>query len=123
MAEIVISQQWLNSLTSYLNDLQTEAVQRAERSVEYLHSQVQQKARDIPGWEGLADEIEVWSADGMLHIGVSNKEFISQAWVLEYGDEHNSPTPLFRTLTDQVGLTNEFARTQASARYGPGNVS
>ena len=123
MAEIVISQQWLNSLTSYLNNLQAESVQRAEQAVEYLHSQAQQRARDIPGWEDLADEIEVWSADGLLHIGVSNKEFISQAWVLEYGDEHNAPSPLFRSLTDQVGLTNEFARTQATARYGSGNVT
>ena len=37
---------------------------------------------------------------------------------MEYGDETHPPNSLFRTLTDQVGLTNENARTAAIARYG-----
>ena len=123
MAGVVISQQWLNSLTSYLNNLQNEATSRAENAVNYMRERTQDKARETPGWEALADEITTWSADGVLHIGVSNEEFISQAWVLEYGDEHNRPNPLIRTLTDQVGLTNEHARSQAAIHYGAGNVS
>lgn len=123
MAEIVISQQWLDSLTTYLNDLQTESVRRAESAVQYFEGQSRQKARDTPGWEELADSVETWSADGLLYIGVSSKEYVSQAWVLEYGDEHNAPNPVIRNLTEQVGLTNEFARNQATARYGTDNVS
>jgi hypothetical protein len=59
----------------------------------------------------------MWSEDGMLHIGVSNEQYTSEAWVLEYGDEHNAPNPLFRTLSEQVAQTNEFAQTAVSARY------
>lgn len=123
MAEIVISQQWLDSLSRYLNDLQDEAVQRAESAVQMLQDKAREKARHTPGWDALADEINVWSADGLLHIGVSNEEFLSQAWVLEYGDQHHAPNPLLRTLRDEVDQVNEHAVTAASVRYGRANVS
>lgn len=123
MAEIVISQQWLDSLSRYLNDLQGEAVRRAEGAIQMLQDEVREKARHTPGWESLADEINVWSQDGMLHIGVSNKEYVSQAWVLEYGDENHAPNPLLRTLGDQADIVNEHAFTEASVRYGRANVS
>ena len=118
MAQAGISQNWLNNLTRYANGLQQEAQADAEENIRQLHESVVEKARQTPGWERLADHIEVWSQDGQLHVGIRNQEFVSEAWAMEYGDEQHAPNPLFRTLTDQVSLVNENARTAAIARYG-----
>src|SRR4051812_42892640 len=111
MARAGISQGWLNNLTRYLNGLHAEAIQRAESSVRFFENEVREKARHTPGWTDLADEINVWSQDGRLWIGINNDRFTSEAWALEYGDKDNTPNSMFRTLTDQVRLTNEHART------------
>lgn len=113
-----ISQNWLNNLTRYANGLQQDAQAAAEANIEQLHRSVVEKARQTPGWERLAEHIEVWSQDGKLFVGVRHAEFASEAWTMEYGDEQHAPNPLFRTLTDQVSLVNENARTAAIARYG-----
>ena len=122
MAQVGISQHWLDSFTRYVDRLQQESIERANDTVQYFHQQVQQKARETPGWEAMADEIEVWSQDGMLYVGIRNKAYVSEAWLIEYGDQENAPNSLFRTLTNQVGLTNEYARSSAIARYGASKV-
>lgn len=118
MAQVGISQNWLNNLTRYANGLQQQAQFEAEQNMRQLHEAAVARARETPGWERLADHIEVWSQDGKLHVGIRKQEFISEAWAMEYGDEQHAPSPLFRTLTDQVSLINENARTAAIARYG-----
>jgi hypothetical protein len=122
MAQVRIGQQWLNNLTRYLNGLHAESIQRADSSIRFFEDAVKEKARHTPGWTDLADEIQVWSQDGKLWIGINNQQFTSEAWALEYGDRDNAPNSMFRTLTDQVRLTNEHARTSAISRYGVNNV-
>jgi hypothetical protein len=120
MANIRISQQWLDNLSRYLDDVEDNAYESAEDNVAFLQQQVVDKAANTPGWEQLANEIEVWSQDGQLWVGIRNKAYVSEAWLLEYGNEENAPNVLFRALGEQVGQTNEFATTSAIARYGAG---
>jgi hypothetical protein len=122
MAQVGISQHWLDSFTRYVDRLQQESIERASDTVRYFHEQVQDKARNTPGWEAMADEIEVWSQDGMLYVGIRNKAYVSEAWLIEYGDQESAPNSLSRRLTEQVGLTNEYSRTSAIARYGASQV-
>lgn len=118
MATIAIRQQWLDALTRYVDGVQAGAAQRAADTVNYFHNQVVSRAQATPGWQDLADKITVWSEDGLLFIGVTAQDYVSQAWALEYGDADHEPNSLFRTLTSEVALTNSFARTAAQARYG-----
>ena len=74
----------------------------ATKASAFLHERVVAKARLDPQWAPLADHIEVWSQDGKLVVGVRDQEFGSQAFALEYGDEVRPPTPLFRTLTEDM---------------------
>jgi hypothetical protein len=118
MANIAISQQWLDSLSRYVEGVQTEATQRSEAVINYFHERVVERARETPGWEDLADQITVWSEDGLLYIGVTSQDYVSQAWAVEYGDADHTPNALFRALTSEVSLANAYARTAAQARYG-----
>ena len=123
MDSIRIGQEWLDNLSRYVTDLEDDGYEAAEENVRFFHEQVVEKARNTVGWEHLADEIEVWSDDGQLWVGLRNKAYVSEAWLIEYGDEENAPNSLFRTLLSQVGLTNENASASAIARYGAGRVS
>lgn len=118
-----ISQSWLDNLSRYIDRLQQQSVERAHDTVRFMHEAVVEKAQATPGWEGMAGEIEVWSEDGKLWVGIRNKAYVSEAWLIEYGDQENAPNSLFRTLTDQVSLTNEHARTSAIAQYGASRVA
>ena len=63
-----------------------------------IQERVRERARQDEHWASLADDIHVWSQDGMLVIGVNDQELVSQAMLLEYGDETTPPSPLFRTM-------------------------
>jgi hypothetical protein len=89
-------------LAAYTQRLQEEAQAAAQKASSFLHERVIAKARLDPQWSSLADNIEVWSQDGRLVVGVRNQEFRSQAFALEYGDEVRPPTPLFRTLNEDM---------------------
>lgn len=119
---IGITQQWLDALQSYVNGLQAEATQRSEQAVAFLHEQVTDHARQTPEWSELADDLTVWSQDGMLFIGLQDEAYVSQAWAIEYGDEVRPPNPFFRNLGNDFRTTNEYLTEQAQIRYGPMNV-
>jgi hypothetical protein len=123
MATIGLNQQWFNTLVRYTEGLQTDAMRTADSAVNFLQETVRDKARDTPGWSELADDIEVWSADGKLWIGVRNTALISEASLLEYGDEESAPNPLLRTLTAEFRQTGEMMRNQMTADYGPGKLT
>jgi hypothetical protein len=106
MAEL--SPEWVSSLHDYLQDFKEEAYLGAGRAAETLLEQTREEARSRPGWDTLADNIEVWSEDGELIIGVHDNALTSQAFALEYGDENNAPNPLFRKINhivDEAGQT------------------
>jgi hypothetical protein len=98
----VLGQQWFDALTRYVEGLQQETLRAAQNAVEFLHTQVQERAALDPDWSELADDITVWSQDGKLWIGINNLDLVSQAFALEYGDEVRPPNALFRTLTGEI---------------------
>ncbi len=103
MATFEFTHDWVTELDNYVTRLQSEALAAATKATYYLHDTVVQRAmRDPDGWSMLADNIEVWSQDGYLVIGVRNEDMVSQAFALEYGDEVKPPNPLFRTMNPNI---------------------
>jgi hypothetical protein len=123
MATIGLNQQWFDTLVRYTQGLQADAMRTADNAVNFLQQRVRDKARDTEGWAEIADDIEVWSSDGKLWIGVRNTALISTAFLLEYGDENREPSPLLRTLTGEFRQTGEMMKNQMVADYGPGQLS
>lgn len=98
-------------LQRYAQRAQEEASLAALKAASYLQERVRQRAREDDQWAALADNIEVWSQDGQLVIGIHDQLLSSQAFQLEFGDETTPPSPLFRTMgPDQEaaqGIMNE----------------
>ena len=105
-------------LAAYTRRLQEAATAAASEASTFLHERVVAKARLDPQWAPLADNIEVWSKDGQLIVGVRDREFRSQAFALEYGDEVRPPTPLFRTLTEDVREASDVMTERMGTTMG-----
>jgi hypothetical protein len=88
--------------------LRRQAIEATEQAARRLEVTARERARQIPEWASLADDIRVWSQDGMLVIGMAHNDRVSQAMLLEYGDETRPPSPLFRSL----GADMRFAHQQ-----------
>lgn len=97
----MVRQEWLDALDAYAEGLQASTEAASVEASVFLHQKVVDKARANPDWVSLADNIEMWSEDGRLIIGVRNLAYTSQAFDLEYGDEVRPPIPLFRTLAEE----------------------
>jgi len=82
----------------YARRAQEEAELAAAKAAVFLQDRMQQRAREDEQWSALADNIEVWSQDGRLVIGIHDQLLASQAFQLEFGDETTPPSPLFRTM-------------------------
>lgn len=100
----------------YVQRAQEEAQFAAVKAAAYLYERTVQRAREDEQWSQLADSIEVWSQDGQLVIGVHDQMLVSQAFLLEFGDEHTPPSPLFRTM----GPDQEAAQGMMNQSYAEG---
>lgn len=107
-------------LVAYTERLQTEATKAAESASAFIHERVVARARMDPAWSTVADNIEVWSQDGQLVIGVRDNEMRSQAFALEYGDEVRPPSPLFRTLAQDMRDAGDLMRGHMESKFGYG---
>jgi hypothetical protein len=105
-------------LNAYTERLQQEAIEAAQQAVSFIHERVVAKARLNDDWAPIADNIEVWSQDGRLVIGVKDNEFRSQAFALEYGDEVRPPSPLFRTLNGELREAGDLMRDHMESVFG-----
>jgi hypothetical protein len=123
MAEIVFPSTLTVQLNAYGQRLQEEAQVAADKAISFLHERVVSKARQDPQWSSLADNIEVWSQDGRLIVGIRDNEMRSQAFALEYGDEVRPPTPLFRTLTADIREASQVYDEHMTNAFGPGNLT
>lgn len=123
MAEIVFPSTLTVQLNAYGQRLQEEAQVAADKATAFLHDRVVSKARMQPEWSSLADSIEVWSQDGQLVIGVRDNEMRSQAFALEYGDEVRPPTPLFRTLTEDIRAASAVYDEHMTSVFGYGRLT
>jgi hypothetical protein len=122
MAEIVFPSTLTAQLSAYGQRLQDEATLAAEKASKFIHERVVAKARLDPQWTMLADNIEVWSADGQFVVGVRDNVMRSQAFALEYGDEVRPPTPLFRTLTEDLREASQIADEHMTNAFGQGGM-
>lgn len=123
MATIGLNEQWFDTLVRYTEGLQADALRTADSAVTSLQEMVRTKARDTEGWSRLADDIEVWSLDGKLWIGVRNTSLVSEAHLLEFGDGEHGPRPLLRTLSTEFRQTGQMMKSQMEADYGPGKLT
>jgi hypothetical protein len=89
-------------LDEYVQGFKDEASLAADAAAEHLREATRAEARRRPGWDTMADSIEVWAQDGEMVVGVLDNALTSQAFALEYGDETSPPNPLFRTLGSVV---------------------
>lgn len=92
-----------------------------QKAMAVMQERVQSRARQDEHWASLADDIMVWSQDGMLVIGVNNQDRVSQAMLLEYGDETTAPSPLFRTAQPDARAAYAAASDYMQAAFGPGS--
>lgn len=107
-------------ITRYVQRLALEANMAQQKAAFVMQERMQERARKDEQWASLADDITVWSKDGMLVIGVNQQELVSQAMLLEYGDEVTPPTPLFRTAQGDNRAAYEAASQHMAAAFGPG---
>lgn len=107
-------------ISRYAQRLALEANAAQAKAIAVMERRVQDRARMDDQWASLADDISVWSQDGMLVIGVNNQERVSQAMLLEYGDEVTPPSPLFRTAQSDARAAYAAAGEHMEAAFGPG---
>jgi hypothetical protein len=123
MVQVVFPSSMTLQLNAYGERLQAEAQVAADKATAFLHDRVVTKAQMSPGWSALADHIEVWSQDGQLVVGVRDNEFRSQAHALEYGDEVRPPTPLFRTLSEDMREASDVYDAHMTSVFGYGRLT
>jgi len=123
MAEIVFPSTMTVQLAAYGERLQTQAQEAADKATAFLHERVRARAQQDPQWTGLADNIEVWSQDGQLVVGVRDSEMVSEAFALEYGDEVRPPTPLFRSLTADIREASAVFDEHMTSVFGYGRLA
>ena len=125
MANIAISQQWFANFSRYIDKLTADTQAASDNAVNFLRDRVVEKARLTPEWSELADQITVWSQDGEWRVGVNNRDYVSQAMALEYGDETRPPSALFRSLSEEVREASSRMRAEMESKgytYGTGFV-
>ena len=123
MAGFAISPSWMRSIRRYADRLQADAQEASDKAVSFLHDRVRERAQQTPEWSDLADNIEVWSKDGKLYVGINNLDYVSQAMAIEYGDEVRPPNALFRTLASEFKEMGDVAQGEMEAKgyvYGAG---
>ena len=65
-----IGAEWFNALDDYVQGIEEAVSSSQEVAAETLYDSVVERARNTQGWDMLADNIETWSRDGALVIGV-----------------------------------------------------
>lgn len=123
MTQVVFPSTLTVQLNAYGERLQAEAQVAADKATRFLHERVVAKAKMQPEWTSLADHIEVWSQDGKLVVGVRAEEFRSQAHAIEYGDEVRPPTPLFRTLSEDMREASDVYDEHMTSVFGYGRLT
>lgn len=116
--------EWPSSLTeqlfAYTERLQHEAIVAADKATTYIYERTVARARLDPAWNPLADNIEVWSADGQLVVGVRDEAQVSEAFALEYGDEVQPPSPLFRSMSADIRAAGQLMDEHMESKFGYG---
>lgn len=86
------------ALDNYAQAVNSAALESAERTMVNVQDNLRAAARRSARWQPLAEHIETWSQDGKFVVGVRNTDVLNEAMAAEYGDEHNPPAPLIRSI-------------------------
>jgi hypothetical protein len=111
-----IEASWLDAVDRYVHGLQQDVMEAADAAVNSFHENFVDYAKSKPNWVGLADELQVWSEDGRLVVGLQGNEMVSQAEYLEYGDVDNAPDSLFRTANGVSMAAKKTLVSELAAR-------
>jgi hypothetical protein len=87
-----------------------------------LYTEVMRRAHADPRWVGVADYIEEWDENDRYYIGVTDTEYVSQAFAAEYGTEDYPPAPLLRNMDDAVRMASMRANALVLSRVGVGGA-
>lgn len=109
---------WLDALDQYVDGLQADTMEASQVTAQYLVDEIVDQAREHPEWVTLADNIAVWSQDGLLTVGINQDAVVSEAFALEYGDENRPPQPLFRKARGLVPRVQDRLTTELRERRG-----
>jgi hypothetical protein len=98
MAETVpvVGAGFLDALYAYAADANEAAQVASQVGLQVLKEGIQREASHQERWADLADEVQVFSQDGRLVVGIPGGQFASEAQTREYGDAEHPPAPLFR---------------------------
>jgi hypothetical protein len=116
--EMRIGAEWVDALEQYLQGLYATTELAASRATTYLEEQTEATAREDPDWSEIADQIEVWSQDGYLYIGIVDDAYVTKAFNLEYGTATEAPSPLFRTMQGRAENMSRIMDDTFRAHYG-----
>ena len=65
MASIEIAPGWVDAVQTYIDGLVANSVAAAEDAANFFREKVVERAREDEDWSSLADNITVWSQDGL----------------------------------------------------------
>lgn len=109
---------WLDALDQYVDGLQADTMEASQVTAQYLVDEIVDTAREHPEWVTLADNIAVWSQDGLMTVGINEGAVVSEAFALEYGDDNRPPQPLFRKARGLVPRVQDRLNTELRSRRG-----
>lgn len=109
---------WLDALDRYVEGLYQDTQEAAQVGAHLLTDSAISMARDHPDWVSMADNIEAWSQDGKLVLGVMDDAMVSEAFALEYGDENRPPSPMIRKFQSLVPQVQARIQQELLARRG-----
>jgi len=99
-SDLHVGADFLAALRQYAQDA-NDAVQEASAiGFERLRVDAQERASQEPRWDEAAQDIEVWTDEGRVWLGVRNAGTLSEATTAEFGDGEHPPIPIIRSTRD-----------------------
>jgi hypothetical protein len=97
VGQIRVGANYLSALSAYAEAVNRAANDAMVAGAAALQESLREHAAASARWGDAAEHITVEARDGRFHVGVSHKDFISEAMSAEYGDEMHPPVPVIRT--------------------------
>lgn len=111
MASIHFDASWLDAMDQFVDDLHDHVYNRVHDIASTMQESLVEDAKKQERWSSLSEHIDLWDEHGFLHLGVRNKDFVSEAFEAEYGDREIPPSPLLRPFAQNAqALVNNKMR-------------
>ena len=110
MASIDIPVEFFTTLKQHVDKVSEAVDESIEVGKQSLYEGVSERMEQYPQWDGLIDHLDSWSDDGRFWIGIRTPQFVSEAFIAEYGTGEYPPEPVLRDISGPV----RKAQTEAS---------